>query len=364
MLLIPLLRKELHWSKRNVLVLGFLLILIPATFGATSVAFQDTIPENVPVAVVAQDENVTDRDMQGLEAVLNLYTDPQRVDSTDEAIDMMERDEVYLVIEVPPNIMEGGPDTEETFRFIYDGNTAPLLDAAPFLEDLIEIELAQVDLVEGNFTVESQSVGIDHVDGERSLAEYLYPTLMMLMLMFFAFAYVPYNLARDAEVLDRLRVESTLESFAASKLVYLTALMVVPLLVFGAAALWFGYDVSPFSPVPMAIMLLTFSMLATVAIAVMVVTRFSRTGQFINLLLMFGVMGASAIDFPRGVVSAYRPPIAELMPTHYAMIAARSLMLRDVSVSTYLDMIAFVVVAQLVALVALKGAIIYYRRTV
>jgi hypothetical protein len=72
MLFIPLLRKEVHWSKRNLVVLGFLLLLVPVAFGMTSVAFQETVPENVD---------------------------------------------------------EAGPDTNETFGFVIDGNIAPLQDA-------------------------------------------------------------------------------------------------------------------------------------------------------------------------------------------------------------------------------------------
>lgn len=369
MLLIPLLRKEIHWSKRNVLVLAFLLIMIPAAFGATSVAFQETVPENVPVGTMAQ-ENTTEQDMRSVEAILSLYTNPTRVDKYDtveenreEGIRMLEREEIYVLIEVPPNVRDGDADTNETFRFTLDGNIAPLIEAAPFIEELVENRLTDTDEVEGNFSVESSIIGVDHVENERSLAEYLYPTFIMMVMIFFAFTYAPYNLARDANVLDRLRVETTLESLIASKLIYLTALMIVPLLVFGAVALWFGYAISVFAPVPLFIMLLTFSFLATVAMSVMVLTRFSGAGQFINLLLMLGVIGASAIDFPRGVVSSLRPAIAELLPTHYGMIAARSLMLKDLPVSMYWDMILLLVVMQLLAVVALKGSIIYFRRT-
>jgi ABC-2 type transport system permease protein len=363
MLFIPLLRKELHWSKRNILVLGFLLILVPAAFGATSIAFQEVEPENVPVATVAQSENVTDQDMRAIESVLTLNTDPTRVDSREKALDMLEREEVYAIVEVPPNLRDGNEDTQGTFRFTVDGNIAPLLEAAPVIEELVQNRLTDTDAVEGNFSIESEIVGDDHVDEPRSLAEYLYPTFMMGMLIFFAFTYAPYNLARDGSVLDRLRVESSLESLVTSKLLFLTALMVIPVLVFGAVGIWLDYTVNTLSPIAVGILLLTFSSLATFAMAVVVATRFTGTGQFINLLLLIGVAGGSTIDFPRGVASSIRPVIAELSPVHYAMIAARSLMLKDVSVSVYLDMILVLVGLQVLALFALKGSIIYYRRT-
>lgn len=363
MLFIPLLRKEVHWSKRNILVLGFILILVPASFGATSIIFQEAVPENVPVATLAQDENVSEEDMRTVEAILNLYTDPQRVDSREEGVKKLEREEVYALIQVPPNLRDGNPSTNGTFRLTIDGNIAPLLEAAPFIEELVQGRLNDTDQVEGNFTMQTEVIGIEHVGGERSLAEYLYPTFMMAMLIFFAFTYVPYNIARDAEVLDRLRVESTIESLVTAKLAYLTSLMVVPLLVFGLMATYFGYQVSPFSPIPLLLMLLTFLFLSTVSLTVMVLSRFSGAGQFANLLLMLGVLGASAIDFPRGLASSIRPQIAVLTPTHHIMIAIRSLMLKDLPVTDFTGKILFMLVATAVAVVALKVSIIYFRRT-
>jgi len=363
MLLIPLLRKEIHWSKRNVIVLGFLLILVPAAFGATTVAFQDIEPENVPVATVAQSENVTEADISSIEAILTLNTNPTRYESRTEAVDALEREEVYAIVEVPPNLRDGNPNTNGTFRFVVDGNIAPLVEASSFIEDLVQNRLSNTEAVEGNFTIESETVGVDSDQPERSTAEYLFPTFMMAMLVFFAFTYAPYSLARDGSVLDRLRVESSLESLVTSKLVFLTSLMMVPLLVFGGVALWLDYSINTLSPVAVGLLLLSFSSLATFGMAVVVATKFSGAGQFINLLLLLGVAGGSAIDFPRGVVSSLRPVIAEVSPIHYGMIAIRSMMLKDVPVSVYADMILVMVGLQVLGLFALKGSIVYYRRS-
>jgi len=367
--MIPLLRKEVHWGRRNLVVLVFLLVLVPAAFGATSVAFQEAEPENVPVATVPGDsfegasEAEIDDQMSDIEGILTLNTDPVRVEDRETAAEMLEREEVYAIIEVPAGIRDGDPTTESTFRFIIDGNIAPLVEAAPFIEELVQGWVEDTDEVQGNVTVESELVGDDHVEDERSLAEYLYPTFLMGMLIFFAFTYAPYSLARDGTVLDRLRVESSLESLVASKLVFLTALMVVPILVFGLLGRWLGYAVDVFSPLAVGLLLLLFSSLATLAMAVVIVTKFSGAGQFINLLLLVGIAGGSAIDFPRGVVSALRPHLAELMPVHYGAIAIRSVMLKDTAVTTYADMILVLALLQVGTLIALKGAIVYYRRS-
>ena len=386
MLLIPLLRKEFHWSKRNVLILVFLLLMVPIAFGGATLALQDTVPENVPVATYAQSNDTTDEDITAIEAVLNQYTDPQRVDkyenperNFEKAVKMLEREEVYVIIEVPPNIRsnQGIPPSQinETFRFYIDGNIAPLGEVAPFLTDFLGPAAEESDTLEGNFTIEQEILGTDHLEFEqaafadeneqfsRGLGAYLFPTFLMALMIFFAFTYVPYNLSRDADVLDRLRVETSIESLIGSKLLFLTGLMVFPLLTFGGISWWFEYQTDLLSPVPFGIMLLSFSLMATISMTVMVLTRFSGDGQFINLLLMLGVLVASGIDLPLGVISDFRPTIAQLSPIHYATVAARSLMLKDVSVGMYSDMILYLAGSQVIALVVLKGAIVYYRRT-
>ena len=58
-----LLRKELRWSRRHIFVLVFLLVALPLFFAGTSFLFQDVIPREVPVAVVAEDESVSNLDL-------------------------------------------------------------------------------------------------------------------------------------------------------------------------------------------------------------------------------------------------------------------------------------------------------------
>ena len=362
MLLIPLLKKEIHWSKRNFLILGFLLILVPATFAWSTIAFQETVPEDIPVAVVAQDGNVTDDDLNRVKTALVLNSKPTVVNDDDRTVaenkakarEMLRREEVYAVIEVPSNVGES-PEAEANFTLTIDGSIAPITEAAPFIVELVE---GETDRVEGSI-----SATVEVVDEEKGLGEYLYPAYMMALLIFFAFTYFPYELRRDANVLDRLRVETTVERVVASKLIYLGVLMLLPLAVFHAVSWNFGYGVNTTSPAALGVLLLTFLGLSTISATVMVLSRFSGAGQFVNLLGALGILTASAIAFPRGSLSSIRPIIAQFLPTHYAAVTVRSLMLKDVGVSTYYDMIAVVVGMALLGTIALKGSIIYYRRT-
>jgi ABC-2 type transport system permease protein len=359
MLLIPLLKKEVHWSKRNILILGFLLILVPATFGWSTIAFQETVPEDIPVAVVAQNDNVTDDDLNQVESALVLNANPKVVNSKEtarenqnKAVTMLEREEVYAVIEVPPD-PSGTGDTN--FTLTIDGSIAPIQEAAPFIVELVE---GETDRIEGSVNAEVNTVG-----EENGLGEFLYPAYMMALLIFFAFTYFPYELRRDSHVLDRLRVETTVEAVVASKLLYIGVLMLLPLAVFHAISWNFGYSVNTTSPVALGVLLITFLGLSTISGTVMVLSRFSGAGQFVNLLGMLGILAGSAIAFPRGSLSSIRPIIAQFIPVHYAGVTVRSMMLKDVPAGQYTDMILVTVGMFLLGTIALKGSIIYYRRT-
>jgi ABC-2 type transport system permease protein len=374
MLFSPLVRKEWYWSKRNLLIVGFLLVLVPVALGASTVALQDTVPEDIPVAVVAEDQNVTDRELSQAEAGLQTFASPKVVDdqgsptaNRERAIELLEREEVYLVVVVPPGLLDG--ETESvTLRFIFDGANAPLHQADTEIGDIAQSQLNPVreqatDLDQGNVTVASQ------INGEqKGLGEFLFPAYMLGLLLFLAFTYVPYTLRRDAGVLDRVRLDASLGSLVASKLLFLTAAMIVPLLSFHATGLALGYEVGTFSPVSLGVstvvLLGTFLATGMIAASIMALTRFSDAGQSLNLLVLLGVLGVSAIAFPRGAAAPARADVAQFLPTHHAAVTVRSLLLRDVSVAPYLGRIATILAMLAVAAVLLAGSLSYYRRTI
>jgi ABC-2 type transport system permease protein len=352
MSLVSLLRKEVAWSKRHVFVLLFLLIALPLFFAGTSFLFQDVIPRDVPVAVVAEDEAVSNVEMGVVRGGMSPYTRPVQIESYDEARRMLERESVYAIVTVPPDIRSG----DTTFTLTIDGSVVPFQEPSEVIQDLIEVELGQI---------QGADISVDReVIGEtKRLPEYLLPSFLMTLMIFFAFTYVPYNIGRDEVVLDRLRIETSMEQLVASKLVYLTALMLVPVLVFHVTSSFYRYDIASFAPGGVFVLLLTFALLSTVSATVSILTRFSGAGQFFNLLVMLGLIALSGLAFPLGFFSPLRTQIAQLLPTHYAMVVVRSLMLKESAITMFADWIGMLVGLWLLSLVGLKGAIVYYRRT-
>ncbi|MXR51861.1 ABC transporter [Halovenus sp. WSH3] len=349
-----LLEKEFHWSLRNLLVLVFLLLLLPGFFAGTSVVFQDVLPRDVPVAVAPADEEVNETNLDIVEGTIATFTDPKRVDSVQQGRAMLERESVYAVIEVPPDLND--PSADAQFRLVVDGAIVPFLSPSEIIGDVLETEMDRI--FDAEVTAEREVVG-----AEKTLPEYLFPTFLMTLVIFFAFTYVPYNLKTEAAVLDRLRVEASLESVVAAKLLFFTGLTVVPIVVFQAAALYYGYDVAALAPGAILTLLLVFLLVSTVSSTVMILSRFSGVGLFVNVTAMLGVVALSALAFPLGFFSSLRTTVAQLLPTYYAGIIARSTMLKGASLGTFADWLAMLIGCLIAAVVALEGSIIYYRRT-
>jgi len=78
---------------------------------------------------------------------------------------------------------------------------------------------------------------------------------------------------------------------------------------------------------------------------------------------MLGLTALSGLAFPLGFFSPIRTQIAQLLPTHYAGVMIRSMMLKGTPARAFLDWIAVVAGLWLLSLVGLKGAVVYYRRT-
>jgi ABC-2 type transport system permease protein len=352
-----LLRKELHWSRHNLGALLFVLLLLPAFFASTSLVFGTVVPRDAPVAVTPESEAVTEDELGIIAGAFEPFSDPKLVDTPAEAERMLRRESVYAVVRVPPDITNASNDNA-TFLLTVDGSITPFERPSRVIRFVMEDALDDAPFLDADISVRRQVIG-----SENSLSEYLIPSFLLAVLILFAFTYVPYNLAREADVLDRIRAESSLEALIASKLVYFTLLMLVPILVFQAAAAAFGYTATPLSVGTVLTLLLTFVYLAAISMTVMVLLRFGSLGRFVNVVLLLGVVSFSGLAFPVGYLSPIRKAIIRAVPVHYSAIITRSLMLKDVDLALFADWLAGLAGFAALTLVALKLGAVYYRRS-
>lgn len=349
-----LLRKEVYWSRRNVLTLLLVLCIVPGFFAASSLLFQDVIPRDTPVAVVPAGENVTDDELLAVDAGLAFFATPVAVDSREAALDQLQREGVYAVVEVPHGIHDAGRDV--TFRLFVDGSMVPFKEPSQTIAAVMQTRLD--DRLDASVDVERIVVGNSH-----DLSGYLVPIVLLGLFMLVAFTYVPYNLARERHVLDRVRLESSLEALVAAKLLFFTALMLVPIAVFHFVMQGLGYDISAVAPGTVLVLLLTFVTLSALAMAVVIATRFSTAGRFVNVLFLLYVVGFSGLAYPVGYFSALRKGIIRATPTHYATIITRSTMLRELPIGTFTDWLLGLALVALATLALLELSIVYFRRS-
>jgi ABC-2 type transport system permease protein len=348
-----LLRKEAYWSRRNALTLLLLLVVLPGFFAASSVLFQDVIPRDTPVAVVPQDEEVTQGELLSVEGGLAFFATPVEVESREAALRQLGREGVYAVIEVPHGIRDAGRDV--TFRLYVDGSMVPFKEPSLTIASIMQSELNQ--RLDASIAVERVVVGNSH-----DLSGYLVPIVLFGLVVLFAFTYVPYTLATERDVIDRIRLESSLEALVGAKLAFFTLLMVLPIAVFHVALGWLGYGISAIAPATVLTLLLTFVTLAALSMAVVVLTRFGTVGRFVNVLGLLLVVGFSGLAYPAGYFSDLRKAAVRAMPTHYAVIVTRSSMLREAPMGAFTDWIAGLALVAAASLVILELSIVYFRR--
>lgn len=348
-----LLRKEVTWSRHHLGALVVLTLLLPALFGVGTVFFQHTFPENTPVAVVATD-GATENDVEIVTGSLTLFSDPVRYASTETALSALEREQVYAVIEVPAGVGAAGEST--TIDLYMDGRITPYRVPSRAIVGIMSANLDR-----------SLPGAVDakrHVIGEKTpLSTYLLPIFLMLLVMLFAFTYLPYTVATEEPVIDRLRLASSLESVLAAKIVFFLPIVLVTVLSVYGIGLALGYELDSISIPLVGGYLLTFLYLSGLSISVMLATGFSVLGRVINVALFLLVVILSNLVYPAGFFSAWGLEIARRMPTHYSMIIVRSHMLKGSAAGTFSDWWLWLVAVTLGSFAVVKLTIEWYRHT-
>lgn len=346
-----LLRKELLASKHRLAVLVLVLVLLPAAFAGTSVFFQHVLPRDAPVAVVA-DEGASEADRETVVAALQQFAIPRVYEDRARAMAALRREQVYAVVSAPPGIAD--PETDRAnVSIVIDGDMVPYREPSGALASVVRFTLN--DAVAADVSVTREFLG-----DRRRLPSYLVPTFLMVLVLTYAFAYLPYDLSREQAVLDRLRVEASLPGALVGKLAFVTALLAVPLLTFTGVAAFLGHDVRVLAPGAVAAYLLTFVAAGSLATAVTLLTRFDVAGRLVNVLLLFATMAFSGLVYPVGFFSPTRREIVRSVPTHYAVIVARSTTLKGADAGAYVGWLAGLAATAAVALVVLYGAVRYY----
>jgi ABC-2 type transport system permease protein len=347
-------RKELAWVRRNAVVLLFVLVLLPGGAAYSVLGFQSVLPTDTPVAVVGQDDAVTEGDLDIAAASLTTFSDPIQYDSTEAALSDLERERVYAVLTVPAGLTDGSRDTAQFYLFT-DGDMVPYREPSRAVAGVTQVSLDA--LLDRNVEVTRIEMG-----AELTLPEYLVPTFLMMLTMLLAFTYLPYALVREARALERIRVASSVEAAVAAKLVTFAVLVAVPLAAAQGAAAVLEFRVATLSPGALLVYPLTLLYLGAFASAVTVLSRFAAWGRLLNAAVMLVLFTFSGLVYPVGFFSVARRQFTRLLPTHYSMVAARGHVIKGMEVVELADSYGVVLATTAVSLVALKLSAVHYER--
>lgn len=351
-----LLRKEVTWTRHQILPLVFVLILLPAAGAYGALGFQHVLPEDTPMAVVPANDDVTDDDIHITVGAITAFSEPVRYESREKALEAMDREEVYGVLAVPPDL-KANVSEPANFTLYTDGDMVPYRRPSQAVAGITQFTLRSLPFIDRPIRVEHVELGTP-----RTLSEYLVPTFVMLLVMILAFAYLPYALARESEALDRVRFEASLGSAVVGKLALFTVLLVVPLLSVSLAGRALGYGIDVLAPGTVLAILLSFLFMGAFAAAVMLFARFSAWGRLVNLATMLFAFAFTGVVYPVGFFSVVRREIVRLVPTHYAMILVRTHALRELGVGSVLDYYGLLLATTAVAFALLGVSVWTYER--
>lgn len=349
-----LVRKELAWVRRNAVVLLFVLVLLPGGAAYSVLGFQSVLPTDTPVAVVGQDDSVTDGDLSIAEASITTFSDPVRYESSEAALTALERERVYAVLTVPPDLFNDSRPTAN-FTLYTDGDMVPYREPSRAVAGITQVSLSAV--LDRDVDVTREELG-----AELTLPEYLVPTFLMMLTMLLAFTYLPYALVREARALDRIRVATSIEAAVGAKLVAFAILVAVPLVAAQGAAAVLEFRVAALSPGALVVYPLTFLYLGSFAAAVTVLSRFEAWGRLVNAAVMLVLFTFSGLVYPVGFFSVARRQVTRLLPTHYSMIATRGHVIKDLDVAAMPEAYGVVLATTAASLLALKLSAVHYER--
>lgn len=349
--LLVLFRKEAITVRRRAGLFLVLLVLIPGMMVVGTVVFEQSIPRDIPVGIVGADESTTPDDIAIVRGGVAFFSTPVTYNTSAEARDALQREQVYFVIEVPANMTVDG--AAANFTMVSDQTIVPFQEPANFTVAVMEFRLDRS--LPSDVTVKHQRLG-----SRRVLPEYLVPTGLLAFVVVYALVYLPYHVQHERLVLDRLRTESRLDVVVASKLLFYGALLAVPAVMVGVVSSQLGYDIAAMAPFTLGVLALTFVYLAATSLAVLFLFEFENAAIVVNLGLAFAVFALSSFVYPVGFFSPMRKAIARSLPTHYSVVLTRSAMLRDAPASLYADYLLWLVVTAAASLAALKAAVVLY----
>ncbi|EEB73155.1 ABC transporter permease [Thermococcus sp. AM4] len=337
---LELLLKEIKLIARRKSVLFFLLF-VPLFLGAVSGTYRTAIPEDTPVAIVIT-ANASPEQVHAIMQLARTFSHPHLVPNLSRAIDGLQREEYYVVIEVKRfNGLEHGE-----YVVYYDRSMNPVASLSENLLRLLRIEL-------GSSSV--RAVGINEA---VSLPEFFFPGVLLFVAMLIGFELVADNCISERPVLPRLQLYGVAGRNVLLRLVVMLLLVLLQSLII-MAVYWVMKVEMPLNWPSLAILLLNTLFFSLLGLLVTMLLRFEPHAKTFLHVLMGFIIFISGLFYPVGFFPEALQRVARLTPTYYSAVLMRSFMFRPVNPSLYIDYIAINVVS--VVLLSIAVLIVHGR---
>ncbi len=349
---LALMKKDAIGVRRSALLVLVVLIL-PVAFGFMFGTFKNILPRGTPSAIVAESENVSEKDMRFAFTILDYFSEPKAERVVDES--KLFREETYFILVVPPGLL----DKQSTVRVVVDSSMTPVADLTPVVVGSIRDALHSAGYY--NIEIEVEKKG-------RSILpfEFFVPGVLLMLSAGVGLLLTPFFTARDKNVFPRLMGAVSTPVYIADKMVFALLLIGIQAALLLLTQLYFGsageslFKLNEWSALTLAITTIYF---ASFGLSIMLITRFSEAGKQINAFLFGAVAVFSGAFYPVGFfplipgLGNILQTISKSLPTYYSTVLLRSFGARGLGIGLFEDYFAVISISAVAGIVLLHYSI-------
>ncbi|ASJ01847.1 hypothetical protein A3L09_00515 [Thermococcus profundus] len=339
--LFPLILKEIKLtSKRKALL--FMIFGLPLFFGLVFTTYQEAIPTDTPIAVVIDDKNLSQAQVNAIMAIARTFSSPNLEPSVDSAVRKLQREEYYVVIEIK-NYRDF---TNASYVVYYDDSMTPV---AAISENLLEILRIRM----GATQIEARPL-----NRHASLPEFFFPGVLVMLSVLVGMELIPSTAIEERGVLPRLKLYSSLPLNFTAKVLVGEGIILVQA---GMAKLVYDYAGSDvgLSWWVLLVLLLTTLYLSLIGLCFVFAFRFEGHSKSLLQITAGFLALMSGLLYPAGFFPSAFQRLDHLLPTYYSGVLLRAFMFRKVNPGLFWDYLGYLVLT--IVLLALINVLLYRR---
>ena len=332
-----LLRKELLETKRNVLVV-LIILLLPIIFGVMLSTINEVVPISTPVLIVPANENVTKKDMVFVSSIISKISDPRVEYNKEEGIRQLLREEVYFVIEIPPDFRSG----IGTVIVYVDSSMTPVSEASDYIVRSVRTEFRSW----GSTIV----IKLEKIGEKRHPFEYFLPGIILMLICIIGLIIIPISTTKDKRVFNRILTDTSIITMLSGKLIFALILIITQILILNGTQILLEAP-AYINLLSFCVIIITTISITSIGLFVNFMTRFSDAGKYINTIFLCGIMIFSGAFYPVRFMPDLLQRVAESFPLYQSVVLIRCFTLKGVELDIVTDYLLIILGFMLISIV-------------